>query len=102
MKRFCALAVLMVLSSSAYAGESFSFSVGGHRIHIEAPRHCRSPSCVAVSIPGVYETRRSRDRYDDRDDAADAAPAEDTTAEAKPKAARKPAAKKAAPKAEQE
>jgi uncharacterized protein (DUF2147 family) len=75
MKRFCALAVLMLLSSSAYAGESFSFSVGGHRIHIEAPRHCRSTSCVSVSIPGVYETRRSRDRYDDRDDAVDAAPA---------------------------
>jgi uncharacterized protein (DUF2147 family) len=75
MKQFCALAVLMVLSSSAYAGESYSFTVGGHRIHIEAPRHCRSTSCVSVSIPGVYETRRGRDRYDDRDDGADAAPA---------------------------
>jgi uncharacterized protein (DUF2147 family) len=75
MKRFCCLAVLMVLSSSAYAGESFSFTVGGHRIHIEAPRHCRSASCVSVSIPGVYETRRSPDRYDDRDDASGAVPA---------------------------
>jgi uncharacterized protein (DUF2147 family) len=70
MKRFCALVVLMVLSSSAYAGESFSFTVAGHRIHIEALRHCRSTSCVSVSIPGVYETRRSRERYDDRDAAA--------------------------------
>ena len=75
MKRFCSLAVLMLLSSSAHAGESFSFTVGGHRIHIEAPRHCRSTSCVSVSIPGVYETRRGRDRSDDRNDAADAAPA---------------------------
>ena len=65
MKRFCALAVLMVLSSSAYAGNSFSFGIGGHRIRIEAPRHCNSPSCVSVSIPGLYETRRGRDRYDD-------------------------------------
>ena len=35
MKRFCFLAVLIALSSSAYAGGSISFSVGGHRVHIE-------------------------------------------------------------------
>jgi hypothetical protein len=74
MRRFCALTVLMVLSSSAYAGESFSFTVGGHRIHIEAPQHCRSASCVSVSIPGVYETRR-HDRDNGRNDASAAAPA---------------------------
>ena len=65
MKRFGFLAMLMVLSSSAYAGDSYSFVFGGHRIHVEAPRHCRSLSCVAV-----YETRHSRD-----DAAPDAAPA---------------------------
>jgi uncharacterized protein (DUF2147 family) len=70
MKRFGFLAMLMVLSSSAYAGDSYSFVFGGHRIHVEAPRHCRSLSCVAVD-----ETRRSRDRYDDFDAAPDAAPA---------------------------
>ena len=70
MKRFGFLATLMVLSSSAYAGDSYSFVFGGHRIHVEAPRHCRSLSCVAVD-----ETRRSRDRYDDLDAAPDAAPA---------------------------
>jgi hypothetical protein len=75
MKRFGYLAVLMLLSSSAYAGEQVSFTVAGHRIRIEAPRYCRSASCVSVSIPGIYETRRGRDRYDDRDDSADAAPA---------------------------
>ena len=74
MKRFFYLVVLMVLSSSAYAGESFSFVVGGHRIRIEAPRHCSSPSCVSVSIPGIYETRHRRDRYDD-DDATPVMPA---------------------------
>jgi hypothetical protein len=90
MRRFCALAVLMVVSSSAYAGESFSFSVGGHRIHIEAPRHCRSASCVSVSIPGVYETRR-RDREDGRDDAVDAAPAKPLAAAPAPASAPTPA-----------
>jgi uncharacterized protein (DUF2147 family) len=70
MKRFFYLVVPMLLSSSAYAGHSLSFTVAGHRIHIESPMHCRSVSCLSVSIPGIYETRRWRDRYDDRDDAA--------------------------------
>jgi uncharacterized protein (DUF2147 family) len=65
MQRFLALAVLMGLSSSAYAGNSFSFVIGGHRIRIEAPLHCSSLSCLSVSIPGLYQTRRDRDRYDD-------------------------------------
>ena len=67
MKRFCALAVLTLLGSPAQAGDSYSFVIGGHRIHIERPRHCNSASCVSVSIPGVYEKRARRDRYDDDD-----------------------------------
>jgi Uncharacterized protein conserved in bacteria (DUF2147) len=65
MKRFCYFIALMVLSSSAYAGDSYSFVVAGHRIHIEAPRHCRSASCVSVSIPGVYRSKNWRDRDDE-------------------------------------
>ena len=65
MKRFWFLVVLMALSSSADAGNSLSFVIGGHRIRIEAPRHCHSASCVSVSIPGIYEARRWRDRDDD-------------------------------------
>src|ERR1700722_19621688 len=68
MKRFFCLAILMMLSSSAYAS-SFSFVVAGHAIHIEAPRHCRSASCVSVSIPGIHETNGRRDRHDDAVDA---------------------------------
>ncbi len=64
MRRFWFLAVLMVLSPPAYAG-SFSFSIGGHRIHIESSRYCRSTSCASVSISGIYQSRRDRDRYDD-------------------------------------
>jgi hypothetical protein len=73
MKRYCLLAVLMLLSPSAYAGNSISFTVGGHRVHIEASRHCRSTSCASISISGIY---RSRDRYDDDDryDRVDDAP----------------------------
>src|ERR1700722_15217167 len=73
MKRCCYVFLLMLLSSSAYAGESYSFVVAGHRIHLEAPRGCNSTSCVSVSISGIYETRRKRDRDDDA--ALQAAPA---------------------------
>ncbi|MEH2515486.1 hypothetical protein V1279_001059 [Bradyrhizobium sp. AZCC 1610] len=65
MKRFCFLAVLMALSSSAYAGRSISFSVGGHRVHIESSRHCRSASCASMSISRSLHWRRKRDRHDD-------------------------------------
>ncbi|SDS89421.1 DUF2147 domain-containing protein [Bradyrhizobium canariense] len=65
MKRSCFFAVLMMLGSPVYAADSISFVVGGHRIHIEAQHHCNSLSCVSVSIPGIYQTRRARERYDD-------------------------------------
>jgi uncharacterized protein (DUF2147 family) len=74
MKRFFYLVVPMLLSSSAHAGNSLSFTVAGHRIHVEAPRHCRSVSCLSVSIPGIYATRRWRAPDRDRDDAAPAKP----------------------------
>jgi hypothetical protein len=52
MKRFACLALLIVLnsslSSSANAAGSYSFVVRGHRISVEAPRHCRSLSCVSI------------------------------------------------------
>jgi hypothetical protein len=67
MKRIYLVAVLMALSSSAHAGSSISFSVGGHRIHIEASSHCRSTSCASVSVSGIYDSRRKRDRFDDDD-----------------------------------
>ena len=68
--RFFYVIVLMVLSSSAYAGHSFSFVVGRHRVRVEAPRHCHSPSCLSVSIPEIRETL---DRYDNTEPAGAAA-----------------------------
>ena len=55
MKRLWFFVVLMALSSSASAGGSISFTVGGHRVHIESSRHCRSTSCASVSVSGVNE-----------------------------------------------
>lgn len=39
---------LTAMAPAAQAG-SYSFSIGGHRFHVEAPRNCRSTSCVSVS-----------------------------------------------------
>jgi hypothetical protein len=68
MKRFFGLVALMLLTTSAEAGQ-IAFSVGGHRIRIEAPRHCRSTSCASVSVSGIYNSRR-RVRDDDQRNAA--------------------------------
>jgi len=59
MKRLWFFVVLMALSTSASAGGSMSFTVRGHRVHIESSRHCRSTSCASVWVSGVNE-RRSR------------------------------------------
>ncbi|WP_426614123.1 DUF2147 domain-containing protein [Bradyrhizobium sp. McL0616] len=47
------LIALMAVAPAAQAG-SYSFSIGGHRFHVEAPRNCRSTSCVSISTnPGI-------------------------------------------------
>jgi hypothetical protein len=66
MKRLYGVAALLLLTTSADAGQ-ISFSVGGHRIRIEAPRHCRSTSCASVSVSGVTNPRRRDRDEDDRD-----------------------------------
>ena len=97
MKRFCALAVLMLLASPAQAGDSYSFVIGGHHIHIERPRHCNSASCVSVLIPGVYEKRARRDRYDDDDTRSTPPPASAAASVAQPQVAPVACAPAAAP-----
>ena len=90
--QFFYLVVLMVLSSSAYAGHSFSLVVGRHRVRIEAPRYCHSPSCLSVSIPEIRETL---DRYDNT--GAPAAVAEKQLAPAPQAATPRPGAPAAKP-----
>jgi uncharacterized protein (DUF2147 family) len=64
MHRFGSLVALLALGGTAHATDSISFVVGGHRVQIEAPRNCRSVSCVSVSIPGVIFRQGRRDRDD--------------------------------------
>jgi len=52
------LGILIALTAMAPAAEasSYSFSIGGHRFHVEAPRNCRSASCVSVSSRSLRPT----------------------------------------------
>ncbi|MEH2488033.1 DUF2147 domain-containing protein [Bradyrhizobium sp. AZCC 2230] len=49
------LIALMAIAPAAQAG-SYSFSIGGQRFRVEAPRNCRSTSCVSVSSRGFRTT----------------------------------------------
>ena len=42
------LVVMTAIAPAAHAG-SYNLTIDGHRIHIEAPRNCRSMSCVSIS-----------------------------------------------------
>ncbi|WP_314947495.1 DUF2147 domain-containing protein [Bradyrhizobium cosmicum] len=50
------LIALMMMAPAAQAG-SYTFSIGGHRFHVEAPRNCRSASCVSVSNRSLRPTQ---------------------------------------------
>ncbi len=53
MKKLYVLAALLMATTAAHAGNSISFEIEGHRIHIEAPRNCDSLSCLQISAPGL-------------------------------------------------
>src|ERR1700691_4493364 len=53
MKQLYVLAALMMATTAAHAGNSISFEIDGHKIHIEAAKNCDSLSCIKVSAPGL-------------------------------------------------
>lgn len=55
MKLVVAIAALLMTGTLAQAGDSYSFEIGGRSVFIHAPSNCGSPSCLTVSIPGVFE-----------------------------------------------
>jgi uncharacterized protein (DUF2147 family) len=75
MKKLYVLAALLMVNTAAHAGNSISFEIGGHKIHVEAPKNCDSLSCLKVSAPGLsssdfgFKDLKSK-RFDDDGDVA--------------------------------
>src|ERR1700694_6245034 len=53
MKKLYVLAALLMTSTAAHAGNSFSPDIGGHKIRIEAPKNCEALSCLQISAPSL-------------------------------------------------
>jgi uncharacterized protein (DUF2147 family) len=68
MKKFCILAALLMATTSAHAGNSISFEIDGHKIHIEAPKNCDQLSCLKIS--GFDLKGFNSKRFDDDNDVA--------------------------------
>jgi uncharacterized protein (DUF2147 family) len=96
MKRLYVLAALMMATTAAHAGNSISFEIDGHKIHIEAAKNCDSLSCIKVSAPGLSGSGfnlRGLKSFTGDDDVADNDPPASNSAPAAPAvAAPQPAA----------
>jgi Uncharacterized protein conserved in bacteria (DUF2147) len=68
MKKFCILAALLMATTAAHAGNSISFEIDGHKVRIEAPKHCDQLSCLQIS--GFDLKGFNSNRVDDNDDVA--------------------------------
>jgi uncharacterized protein (DUF2147 family) len=69
MKKFYILAALLMATTAAHAGNSISFQVEGHKVHIEVPRNCDSLSCLQISAPGLSGSGFGfKSKHDDDDD----------------------------------
>jgi uncharacterized protein (DUF2147 family) len=53
VKKLYILAALLMASTSAHAGNLISFEIEGHKVRIEAPKHCDQLSCIKISAPGL-------------------------------------------------
>ncbi len=78
MKTLGVAAALLLTLSTAQAGENFSFEIGGRTVRIHAPRGCDSPSCISISIPSLYNSKRKG--FDNADPADSDVPPADATA----------------------
>ena len=67
MKRLYVAALLALLSTPAFAGNSLSFS-GGRRDPSEAVRECNARSCASSARAGTARNRYRDERYDDEQD----------------------------------
>jgi hypothetical protein len=68
MKKVCIIAALLMATTSAYAGNSISLEIDGHRIRIEAPKNCSQLSCLQIS--GFDFKGLQSNRFDGDEDVA--------------------------------
>jgi hypothetical protein len=81
MKKLYILAALLMATTTAHAGNSISFEIGGHKIHVETPKDCDSLSCIKISAPGLSGSSFGfKNSKSDRSQDDDAAPAPKTAA----------------------
>jgi uncharacterized protein (DUF2147 family) len=76
MKKFYILAALLMASPAAHAGNSISFDVEGHHIHVAVPRNCSSLSCLQISGISGSDFGFKKKRFDDDDNDNSPAPAQ--------------------------
>jgi uncharacterized protein (DUF2147 family) len=71
MKKFVIAAALLMAATSAQAGNSVSFEIGGNKIHIQAPKGCDQLSCVQITAPGLsgssFNLKSLKSNHDDDD-----------------------------------
>ncbi|QUS40004.1 DUF2147 domain-containing protein [Tardiphaga alba] len=101
MKRFAAIAAILLATTAAQAADTYSFDIGGQSVTIDAPKDCNSADCVSISIPGVFEyntkrIRRDRDR-DNRESNTAPSPREERVRPAPPPTTAQPAQPAPAP-----
>ena len=102
MKKLYVLAALFMATTTAHAGNGISFEIDGQRIHIEAPRHCDSLSCLQISAPGFNGSlgglkNSFKSNHDDDNDTLDSAPPPSAPAPVQATAPQPPAPVAAAP-----
>jgi len=76
MKKLIILAALLMASPAAHAGNSISFDVEGHHIHVAVPRNCSSLSCLQISGISGSDFGFKKKRFDDDDNDNSPAPAQ--------------------------
>ena len=98
MKKLFVIAALLMATTAAHAGHSVSFEIGGHKIHVEAPKDCNKLSCLKVSSPNGtgFDLKGLKSKHSGNDDAvaerADPSPQNAAPAPAPTAAAPQPAA----------
>jgi uncharacterized protein (DUF2147 family) len=87
MKKLYILAALLMASPAAHAGNSISFDVEGHHIHVAVPRNCSSLSCLQISGISGSDFGFKKKRFDDDDNDNSPAPVQSTAPAPAPVAA---------------